>query len=94
MAWSRYVEALGHIDDPIAAQRLADRGPSNGEPGGRYYHNLGCLLHSNPLNRPSDAERQALLEFVRRASGAGKLASGAAARFEAALSTQFDGDEV
>jgi hypothetical protein len=65
-AWRDYVEGLSKIDDRAAAHRFADQGPGNSEPGGRFYHNLGCRLYGNPLDKPSAAEEAELRKLLER----------------------------
>lgn len=61
-----YIRGLSQIDNTHDAYNFANNGPSNGEPGGNFYHNLGCHLHSNPLNRPNRWELDELEKFEQR----------------------------
>jgi hypothetical protein len=81
-AWRHYVRGLSEIDDAAAAQRFANNGPHQTEPGGWPYHNLGCFLHRNSPHNPSPAECEEFLKFLRRAEAAGKTVPVSVAQFE------------
>jgi hypothetical protein len=82
-AWRQYKQALSKLDDPVAAERMADQGIPNGEIGGHLYHNLGCFLNGhNPDTKPNEDQWKAFIAFVQRAEAAGKMPAGSVKRWE------------
>ena len=75
-AWSAYVSGLSRVDNAQDAFRFAHGGPSGTDPGSRLYHNLGCYLHGNPLDRPSKAEEAELAKLEQRAAAKGLVVRG------------------
>jgi hypothetical protein len=75
-AWREYVRELSKLDNALDAQRLANRGPANGEPGGRVYHNLGCFLRGYEPDTPTAGEKEEFRKYLERAKAAGKPGMG------------------
>ncbi|MDI3290136.1 hypothetical protein [Polyangium sp. 15x6] len=89
-AWPIYERGLDAISDPDEALAFATYGPSNGEPGSIFYHNLGCYLQDNPMDRPAKYELKAILRFVRRAEAAGHYKSGSGDACEAYMQKVYN----